>query len=86
MILRRCWPLLAILVNSEYIFWPEHSPKCSLQEWLSYMAQTQITLPKPGLKQEALAVLGIFVSLFLYLSLISYSLKTNGNWCGEIGT
>lgn len=49
------------------------------------MAQNNST-PKPGLKQEALAVLGIFVSLFLYLSLISHSLKTNGNWCGEIGT
>ncbi len=43
-------------------------------------------ITKPGLKQEALAVLGIFFSLFLYLSLISYSLKIKGNWCGEIGT
>ena len=43
-------------------------------------------IPKPGLKQEALAVLGIFISLFLYLSLISSSLKIKGNWCGEIGT
>ena len=43
------------------------------------------TIPKPGLRQEALAVLGIFVGLFLYLSLISFSLKTKGNWCGEIG-
>ena len=42
-------------------------------------------ITKPGLKQEALAVLGIFFSLFLYLSLISYSLKIKGNWCGEIG-
>jgi len=40
---------------------------------------------KPGLKQEALAVLGIFISLFLYLSLFSFSLKIKGNWCGEIG-
>ncbi len=40
----------------------------------------------PGLKQEALAVLGIFISLFLYLSLISHSLEIKGNWCGEIGT
>lgn len=48
------------------------------------MAQNN-PLPKPGLKQEALAVLGIFVSLFLYLSLISYSLHSKGNWCGEIG-
>ncbi len=51
------------------------------------MAQTQKnSTPKPGLKQEALAVLGIFVSIFLYLSLISYSLQTDGNWCGETGT
>ncbi|EKD33982.1 MAG: hypothetical protein ACD_75C02516G0002 [uncultured bacterium] len=40
---------------------------------------------RPGLKQEALAVFGIFVSLFLFLSLISVSLKIKGNWCGEIG-
>jgi S-DNA-T family DNA segregation ATPase FtsK/SpoIIIE len=43
-------------------------------------------IPKPGLKHEALAVIGIFSSLFLYLSLFSYSLKTQGNWCGQIGT
>jgi S-DNA-T family DNA segregation ATPase FtsK/SpoIIIE len=48
------------------------------------MAQKNETL-KPGLGQEALAVLGIFTGLFLYLSLISYSLNTEGNWCGEIG-
>ncbi|KJR98618.1 MAG: cell division protein FtsK [Desulfobulbaceae bacterium BRH_c16a] len=41
--------------------------------------------PRPGLKQEALAVFGIFVSLFLFLSLISVDLKITGNWCGEIG-
>ncbi len=41
---------------------------------------------KPGLRQEALAVLGIFIALFLYLSLFSYSPKTGANWCGEIGT
>ena len=40
---------------------------------------------RPGLKQEALAVFGIFVSLFLFLSLISVNLKIEGNWCGEIG-
>lgn len=43
-------------------------------------------IPKPGLKQEALALVGLFFSLFLYLSLFSYSLKTEGNWCGQIGT
>jgi S-DNA-T family DNA segregation ATPase FtsK/SpoIIIE len=49
------------------------------------MAQKN-ALPKPGLKQEAFAVLGIFISLFLYLSLISHALNTKGNWCGDIGT
>jgi S-DNA-T family DNA segregation ATPase FtsK/SpoIIIE len=49
------------------------------------MAQKN-ALPKPGLKQEAFAVLGIFISLFLYLSLISHALDTKGNWCGDIGT
>lgn len=40
---------------------------------------------RPGLKQEALAVFGIFISLFLFLSLATYSLEIKGNWCGEIG-
>jgi len=40
---------------------------------------------RPGLKQEALAVFGIFIALFLYLSLFSYSFKITGNWCGQIG-
>lgn len=40
---------------------------------------------RPGLRQEALAVFGIFIALFLYLSLFSYSFKISGNWCGEIG-
>jgi S-DNA-T family DNA segregation ATPase FtsK/SpoIIIE len=43
-------------------------------------------IPKPGLKHEALVVIGIFFSLFLYLSLFSYTLKTEGNWCGQIGS
>jgi S-DNA-T family DNA segregation ATPase FtsK/SpoIIIE len=43
-------------------------------------------IPKPGLKQEALAVLGIFISVFLYLSLFSHSLEIKGNWCGQTGT
>jgi len=40
---------------------------------------------KPGLKQEALAVFGIFISLFLILSLLTSSLELQKNWCGEIG-
>ncbi|MBU1564214.1 MAG: DNA translocase FtsK 4TM domain-containing protein [Proteobacteria bacterium] len=40
---------------------------------------------RPGLRQEALAVFGIFISLFLFLCLFSYSFKVKGNWCGEIG-
>lgn len=40
---------------------------------------------RPGFKQESVAVLGIFVSLFLFLSLLSTTLDTEGNWCGEIG-
>lgn len=41
--------------------------------------------PKPGLKQEALAVLGISVSLFLYLSLFSYIFRFDANWSGKVG-
>jgi DNA segregation ATPase FtsK/SpoIIIE, S-DNA-T family len=40
---------------------------------------------RPGLKQEALAVFGIFIALFLYLSLFSYTFKIAGNWSGQIG-
>ncbi len=40
---------------------------------------------RPGLRQEALAVLGIFIALFLFLSLFTYTYKIKGNWCGEIG-
>ena len=40
---------------------------------------------RPGLRQEALAVFGIFISLFLFLSLFTYSFKMSGNLCGEIG-
>ncbi len=41
---------------------------------------------RPGLKQEAVAVLGIFVSLFLFLSLVSATLYGDVNWGGEMGT
>lgn len=48
------------------------------------MAQ-QPEKPRPGLKQEALAVFGVFVSLFLFLSLACVNFGLGGNWCGEIG-
>ncbi len=41
---------------------------------------------RPGLKQEAAAVFGIFLSLFLFLSLLSPYFATEGGWGGEIGT
>ncbi len=41
---------------------------------------------RPGLKQEATAVLGVFLSLFLFLSFLSTSFASEGNWGGEIGT
>lgn len=50
------------------------------------MAQNSADKPKPGLKQEAIAVFGIFISLFLYLSLFSYIFKIDGNWSGRFGT
>ncbi len=40
---------------------------------------------RPGLKQEAVAILGIFLSLFLFLSLVSQTLSGEGNWGGEVG-
>jgi len=40
---------------------------------------------RPSMRQELVAVLGIFLSIFLFLSLISLTAATDGNWCGEIG-
>ena len=40
---------------------------------------------RPGFKQEAIAVLGIFFSIFLFLSLVSADMHHAQNWCGEIG-
>lgn len=48
------------------------------------MAQKEAA-KRPSLRQEALAVLGIFISVFLFLSILSQHLQTDGNWCGEIG-
>lgn len=48
------------------------------------MAQVTKTA-RPSLKQEATAVLGIFVSLFLFLSLASPYFANDGNWGGEVG-
>jgi len=41
---------------------------------------------RPGLKQEAVAVLGICVALFLFLSILSVNFASGKNWGGEIGT
>lgn len=39
----------------------------------------------PGFKQEALAVIGVFLAVFLFLSLFSSALHSESNWCGEVG-
>ncbi|RUM42001.1 MAG: cell division protein FtsK, partial [Desulfocapsa sp.] len=41
---------------------------------------------RPGLKQEAVAVLGICLSLYLFLSILSVNFADGKNWGGEIGT
>lgn len=48
------------------------------------MAQT-VESSRPGLGQEALAVLAIFLALFLYLSLYTYTFAKSVKWCGTIG-
>lgn len=50
------------------------------------MSQKESDNPKPGLKQEAIALLGIFISLFLYLSLFSYVFELEGNLSGRVGS
>ncbi len=40
---------------------------------------------RPGFKQEFVAVSGMFIALFLFLSLLSTTLETPANWCGDIG-
>ena len=39
----------------------------------------------PGLKKETAAVLGIFISIFLTLALVSHYQNAEKNWCGEAG-
>lgn len=40
---------------------------------------------KPEIRQEFIAILGLFLALFLFLSLISEQFVDSGNWCGEVG-
>lgn len=40
---------------------------------------------KPGLRQEAVAVFGIFLSCFLFISLLSMVWSTGPNWGGDLG-
>lgn len=40
---------------------------------------------RPGFKQEAVAVLGVFLAVFLFLSLASQQYVEGQNWCGEFG-
>ena len=39
----------------------------------------------PGLKKESAAVLGIFISIFLTLALVSHYQNAEKNWCGVAG-
>jgi S-DNA-T family DNA segregation ATPase FtsK/SpoIIIE len=48
------------------------------------MAQSQ-EKGRPPLKQEFFAVLGLFISAFVFLSLLSDQVSSSGNWCGEVG-
>lgn len=48
------------------------------------MNQTPIKT-RPGLRQEAVAVFGIFISCFLFISLLSMDLSTGPNWGGDLG-
>ena len=48
------------------------------------MAQTQ-KKNRPGFKQEIVAVLGLFVAAFVFISVFSAQVSSTGNWCGEVG-
>jgi len=41
---------------------------------------------RPGLKQEAVAILGVFFSCYIFLSILSVTIAAEKNWGGEIGT
>ncbi len=48
------------------------------------MAQT--TQQKgPPFKQEAVAILGMFTAVFIFISIISADMGVEKNWCGEVG-
>lgn len=51
------------------------------------MARTnkQTEQTTPSFKQEAIALLGIFIAVFFLLSIVSDSLATGTNWCGDVG-
>ncbi|MBT8334601.1 MAG: DNA translocase FtsK 4TM domain-containing protein, partial [Deltaproteobacteria bacterium] len=48
------------------------------------MAQSQ-DKSKPSFKNEFLAILGLFIATFLFLSIFSSQVSSSGNWCGEVG-
>ncbi len=48
------------------------------------MAQTK-KQNGPPFKQEAVAILGIFVAVFIFVSIISADMGMEKNWCGEVG-
>ncbi len=48
------------------------------------MAQSE-KKKSPGFRQEIVAVLGLFVAAFVFISLISAQVSSSGNWCGEVG-
>ena len=49
------------------------------------MAQQNKSTAPPTIRREVFAVLGIFISVFLFLSLLSNSISPGDNWCGKVG-
>lgn len=39
----------------------------------------------PPFKQEAVAILGMFAAVFIFISIISADMGIENNWCGEVG-